>query len=431
MTTAPISQEWEEETLAALGLNGPPFAELTSEAFFFPSDQHLRAMDFMRRVLCSRVSAGVITGDKGAGKSLLARSFISTLDDRFMVAHVQRQDLSPREFLLEVLRQFGVPLEKDDRTNRRLLLSRYLMHQAGTGRICLVIVENAQAMHPTVLEELHHIAAIEAEGHRLIKLLLLGRPMLNNVVDSPRMRDLVPVGVPRVNIGPMSEDQVAAYVVHRLYAAGAHDPDKLIPHPLMAAIHALSRGIPAEINRLCARTLMLAATEALDAATPACLVAAAEQLEMGNTPLPDTEEQPPPSESNAAMLLISTPEGDDSVVPLRSPRILLGRGELADVSLDSAFVSRYHALIVREPGKDILIDLGSTNGMLVNSKRVVRRALQNRDLIQIGPVRVTYLSPTVVAEPVQPDTSATVAFARNDVESEHTVFAFGRFDETA
>lgn len=428
----PISQEWEEEILAALGLNEPPFAELTSEAFFFPSEQHLRAMDFMRRVLCSRVSAGVVTGEQGCGKSLLARSFLSTLDDRFMVAHVQRHDLSPREFLLEILRQFGVPLEKDDRTDRRLLLNRYLMHHAGSGRICLLIVENAQSMHPAVLEELRQVAAIEAEGHRLIKLLLLGRPMLNNVVDSPRMRDLVMAGVPRANIASLTEDQVAAYVVHRLYAAGARDPDRLIPHPLMPAIHVLSRGIPACINQLCARTLTLTATEGLDAATPGCLLAAAEQLELGSAVItPLTEEQAVPVESDQAMLLISTPEGGDGVVTLKSPRILLGRGELADISLESAFVSRYHALIVREPGKDILIDLGSTNGVLVNSKRVVRRTLRHRDLIQIGPARVTYLNPAV-AETIPPDTSATVAFARSgDAESEHTVFAFGRFDESA
>ena len=70
--------ELEAEVLAALELKEPPFAEMASDAFFFPSEQHLRALDFMRRVLCSRVNAGVITAEAGCGKSLLARYFLST-----------------------------------------------------------------------------------------------------------------------------------------------------------------------------------------------------------------------------------------------------------------------------------------------------------------------------------------------------------------
>jgi len=67
----------------------------------------------------------------------------------------------------------------------------------------------------------------------------------------------------------------------------------------------------------------------------------------------------------------------DAVVPLMINRILVGRSELADVRIDSAFVSRYHSLIVRENGCDLLIDLGSTNGVLVNGKRVVRAQLKH------------------------------------------------------
>jgi general secretion pathway protein A len=425
VVTAPSQDDWENEVVAALGLTEPPFADLTSEAFFFPSEQHLRAMDFMRRVLCSRVSAGVITGAKGCGKSLLARSFIATLDDRFLVAHIQRHDLSPREFLLEILRQFGLALDKDDRTDRRMLLERYLMHQVGTGRICLLIVENAQAMHPAVLEELRYIAAIESDGNRLIKLILLGQPMLNLVVDSPRMQALVPPGIPRVTIPSLSEDQV-----HRLYAAGAKDPDKLIPHILMSAVHALSRGIPSEVNRLCTRALAVAASEDETVVTPACLLAAAEALGLQESFQVDlTEAGGGGHETEQAMLLISAPDIPENVVALKAHRMLIGRGELADITIDSAFVSRYHALIVREPGKDLLIDLGSTNGVLVNSKRVVRRILKHRDLVQIGPAKVVYLNPNRGEGAIE-DPSATVAFARlGEAEMQNAVFAFGRFDE--
>jgi type II secretory pathway predicted ATPase ExeA len=417
---------WEEEVLATWGLSAPPFAEITADNYFFPGEQHLRALDFMRRVLCSQVSAGVLTGDKGVGKSLLVRVFLTGLDDRILVVHVQRTDMAPREFLLEILRQLGVELDRDDRTDRRLLLERYLSHQVSNGRICLLIIENAQSMQPLVLEELRHIASLESDGIRLIKLLLLGQPLLNYVVDSPRLNKLVPTGVPRVAITGLSEDQLANYVAHRLRAAGAHDPDHLIPHTLISLLYRLSGGVPAQVNKICSRALAVAAVDGLVAVNEQSVLTAAMQLGMAAAAPYDMV-----AISTEALLLVSVRGGVDSVQGLLQDRMLIGRSELADVRIDSAFVSRYHALIVREPSQDLLLDLGSTNGVLVNSRRVVRHVLQHRDLVQIGPARITYLNPAQTP-PAVADSSETLSFARTGAaNNEHTVFAFGRFNETS
>jgi general secretion pathway protein A len=428
---------WEEEVLATWGLDEPPFSEPAADNYFFPGEQYLRALDFMRRVLCSRVSAGVLTGDRGVGKSLLVRTFLASLDDRILVAHLQRTDLAPREFLQEVLRQFGVELDREDRTDRRLLMERYVSHQVSNGRICLLIIENAQSMQPLVLEELRHVASWEVDGLRLVKLLLLGRPLLNHVVDSPRLAKLVPSGVPRVSIAPLSEDQLSAYVAHRLGVAGAKDPDLVLPHTLMPLLHRLSGGVPSVVNRLCGRTLAVAAVEGLSVVNAQSVLSAALQLGM-DTSMDEPLVEEPGAETNTvlpsgeALLLISASGGVDDVIGMNHDRMLVGRSELADVRIDSAFVSRYHALVVREPGQDLLIDLGSTNGVLVNSKRLLRHVLQHRDLIQIGPARITYLNPAK-APAVPLDASETLSFARSDSANvdEHAVFAFGRFDDAS
>lgn len=425
---------WEEEVLAIWGLDEPPFSELAADNYFFPGEQYLRALDFMRRVLCSRVSAGVLTGERGVGKSLLVRSFIASLDDRILVAHLQRTDLEPREFLLEVLRQFGVDLDREDRTDRRLLLERYVTHQVSNGRICLLIIENAQSMQPLVLEELRHVASWEADGMRLVKLLLLGQPLLNHVVDSPRLTKLIPPGVPRVSIAPLSEDQLSAYVAHRLRVAGASDPDNVLPHTLMPLLHRLSGGVPLILNRLCGRTLAVAAVEGQSVVSTQSVLSAALQLGMDTSMaeclIADGEESGSAVAAGEALFLVSISGGVDSVVGITPARMLIGRSELADVRIDSAFVSRYHALAVREPGQDLLIDLGSTNGVLVNSRRVLRHVLQHRDLIQIGPARITYLNPAK-APAVPLDSSETLSFARagSANNDQHSVFAFGRFDD--
>ncbi len=418
-------------------LTGDPFADSRDDAFFFPAEQHVRAMDFIGQALWTRSRMAVVTADSGCGKSLLIRRLVRDLDERVVVASVSRLHSQPRAFLLDILRQFGFSLEDEDKTDRRRLIERFLRHQASMGRICLLIVENMQSAHPLVLEELRLLATIEAEGARVLKVLMLGCPSLNHVLDSPRMSESLMSVAPRFALAPLSEDQTAAYVAHRLRAAGASNPDALMPYTLMQQIHCCSGGVPAQINRLCARALACAAEEGLLTVAPTALDRAIGELGLQNRALPAIMQSAHAVDASGwnpdARLVIALQGMPDREVALASGRILIGRGEEADVRIDSVFVSRYHALIVRDGQHDLMLDLGSTNGLLVNSRRVLRRALQHRDMIQVGPAKVTYLN--VKAEPVTlPDPGETISFARPGFpvaaggDADSAVLAFGRPD---
>jgi type II secretory pathway predicted ATPase ExeA len=418
------------------GLATEPFVDSDGDAWFFPSDQHLRALEFMGHSLWTKARLGVVTAENGCGKSLLIRRLLKDLDERVTVASVQREHIGPREFLLEILRQYGFTLGDDDKTDRRRLLERFLAHQAGSGRLCLLIVENAQSMHPSVLEELRILASIAHEGVRVLKILLLGQPALSLVLESPRMAELVTGNVSRFSLAAFSEDQTAAYVAHRLRAAGAPNPDALMPYTLLPQIHACSLGVPANINKLCTRALIHAREEGASQVTASALDKAIEdlnwmrrRLRMENTVLDQVAALG--STPSPAKLVITMQGLVEREVGLKSDRSLIGRGEEADVRIDSVFISRYHALIVRDGNRDLLLDLGSTNGLLVNSRRILRRALRHRDLIQIGPARVMYINEQ--ANDVQPDPGETLCFARPGFpaaagEEEPTLLAFGRPD---
>ncbi len=422
------------------GLATEPFTDTEDPAFFFPSDQHLRALEFMGHSLWTRSRLGVVTADHGCGKSLLIKRLLKDLDERVTVATVQREHIGPREFLLEILRQFGFALGDDDKTDRRRLLERFLAHQAGTGRLCLLIVENAQSMHPSVLEELRCLAAVEHEGVRVLKMLLLGQPALNLVLESPRMIELMSGNVSRFSLNALTEDQTAAYVAHRLRAAGAPNPDALMPSALLSQIHACSLGVPANINKLCTRALVHARAEGASLVTESALDKAIEdlgwmrrRLRRENAVL---EQVAALSSTPSSARLVITMQGEaERQLSLNSDRMLVGRGEEADVRIDSVFISRYHALIVRDGNRDLLLDLGSTNGLLVNSRRILRRALRHRDLIQIGPARVMYINEQ--ANSVQLDPGETLLLARPGLpaaageEEPSTLLAFGRQDPLA
>lgn len=420
------------------GLSTAPFADSGEDAFFFPSDQHLRALEFMGHSLWTKARLGVVTAEHGCGKSLLIARLLKDLDDRIVAAAIQRENIGARDFLLEILRQFGFALEESDKTDRRRVLERFMAHQASMGRICLLIVENAQSMHPSVLEELRCLAAAEVDGTRVLKVLLLGQPSLNLVLESPRMAELVTAHVPRFSLGPLTEDQTAAYVAHRLRAAGAANPDALMPYTLMSQIHACSGGVPSRINQLCERALACALSEGAPLVTTSALDQAIDELRWQHlrpvaslAPVNRIEQgTAPPPRAKLVIAMQGLPERE---VTLESDRILVGRGEEADVSIDSVFVSRYHALIVHDNGQDLLLDLGSTNGLVVNSRRILRRALRHRDLIQVGPARVMYFNEHA-ATAAQPDPGETICFARPGFpqaageEEAGALLAFGRLD---
>lgn len=420
------------------GLVSAPFGDCIDDSFFFPSDQHLRALEFMGHILWGRSRLGVITAQHGCGKSLLISRFLREIDDHVVAAAVSRESLGPREFLLEVLRQYGFALEDDDKTDRRRMLARFLAHQGTMGRLCVLIVENAQQMHPSVLEELRYFAALEVEGSRVLKVLLLGQPALNRVLESPRMSELLTPGVMRFGLGALSEDQTAAYVAHRLRAAGAVNPDDLMPYTLMPAIFAASGGVPLRINQLCERALICAVADAENHVTAVALERA--RSELGWPAVPVRTHTMTASETFGASSpgrLVVTMQGlPDRETVLERDRSLIGRGEEADVRIDSVFVSRYHALIVHHEGQDLLLDLGSTNGLLINSRRIVRHVLKHEDVVQIGPAKVTYLN-VLAAPAVHPDPAETICFARpgfpmaaGEDDGTGTVIAFGQLDPT-
>jgi general secretion pathway protein A len=428
---APVSEQ------QPFGLHVAPFADTSDDAFFFPSDQHVRVLEFMGHAVWTRARMGVVIAEHGCGKSYLIRRLLRQVDERVVTAAVQRERIGPREFLAEVLQQFGITLDEHDKTDRRRVLERFLHHQTSLGRVCLLVVENAQSMHPSVLEELRHLAAIEVDGARALKVLLLGQPSLNLVLDSPRMSELIQESVPRLTLVPLTEDQTAAYVAHRLRAAGASNPDALVPIGLMHWIYACTGGVPGRINQLCQRAIAKAVEAGEARIDERALAAAIEDLGWRHLV--------PPAEMGAdgllarstartpAKLVISMQGVADREVELSVDRMIIGRGEEADVRIDSVFVSRYHALIVRDGADDLLLDLGSTNGVLVNSRRLPRRRLEHRDLVQIGPARVMYVNERQAQTP-RPDPGETLCLARPGFptaageEGSTRVLAFGRSD---
>jgi type II secretory pathway predicted ATPase ExeA len=427
MTQATINST--DSLIQTFGFLKPPFG-LVAEQELFRSGSHVGALEFMAEILWTRRRIGFVVGAAGCGKTVLARHFVSQLDERVIAGAILDPPLGPREFQTEILRQFGISLSDSDKADRGRLLENFLQHQLTMGRLCVLLIENAHQMHPAVLEELRALAAIRADDLQALKLIFLGPPAVHRVLTSPRMRMVIDEAIPSYALHALDEDETAAYIAQRLSIAGVANPEALIPAMLVGPIHVHSNGVPSTIDRLCTQLLLSTQAAGMDMATPEAfeqtIVQMGESMPMAPVIPLDTGDSP------RGRLIVST-QGDANVeIPLGEPssRILIGRSELADIHIDSVYVSRCHALIVRDRNKDLLIDLGSTNGVLVNSHRVTRKTLEHGDLIQIGPARVSYLNAEAVAPAA--DLDQTVSFARPGFTAEgdasHTgaVVGFGR-----
>jgi general secretion pathway protein A len=381
---------------AYLGLAREPFGDRLEEELFYPGEQHMRALAFMRDFLWVKENVAVVTAPRGCGKSVLIERFLAELDERVYAAELHSPDLDRRRFLKEMLGQFGLDLDDSDAELRQMLRT-FLQHQRSMGRVCLLVLENAQSMPAAVLDELSQLARLEFDRERVLKVLLVGTDALHRVVRSPGMASFVPRQVQTVSLSPFDPGEVGAYIVHRLRAAGAADPGTLLESPTIERIHALSGGVPEAIDDLCRHGFAFAAADGEAVLTLEHLRRAAGELGLpwredwtSTDPALLHRLTPPTANLANAKFLVTLQGQPEREVPLSLPRMLIGRSQAADLRIHSMYVSRHHALLVRERDHDVLIDLGSTNGVLVNSVRAQYHPLADRDLIQIGPARLVY-----------------------------------------
>jgi pSer/pThr/pTyr-binding forkhead associated (FHA) protein len=192
------------------------------------------------------------------------------------------------------------------------------------------------------------------------------------------------------HLRPMNRDETRQYLHSKLSAAGSDYPEFVFPDEVCRDIWRASGGWPGIVDRVA--LLALAQTDTLPVALlhvehPA--LPAGTWADNGNSDLAPDEIVPP-----APPRLIVTNNGSVmSDLTLEKARALIGRSEHNDISINSRFVSRHHALLVRHGASTFLMDLNSTNGTFVNSKRVSNHVLLHDDVITLGHHRIKFYDP--------------------------------------
>jgi general secretion pathway protein A len=279
-----------------------PFQLTPDHHFFFESREHSRAVSHLVYGLAQEEGFVVITGDIGAGKTMLVERLWSQLDDRrYLATRILTTQISGDDLLKMVARGFaaavmpaakqgddplkmvargfGMRIDGMDKPTLLLLLEQLFAERHGRGQRCLLIVDEAQNLPFSALEELRMLSNITIAGRAPFQGVLLGQPQFRQMLADIGLEQLRQRVIASYHLGPLNQDDTRDYVKHRLTTAGWTGGNPSFADAAFAAIYHHSDGIPRKINTLCSRVLLCGYLEEKRDISEALVEEVAEELQ--------------------------------------------------------------------------------------------------------------------------------------------------------
>src|SRR6186713_217629 len=379
-----------------------PFRLSPDPQFLFLSRAHARAKAYMESTIWFTDGFVVITGEIGAGKTTLIESFLRQLDSDVVIAQINQTQVTAVEFLQSVLVQFGFSPFKMKKAELIATINSFLIEQYAAGRKVLLIIDEAQNLSLKVLEEIRMLSGIEATKEKVLRIILAGQPELNEKLDSPELVQLTQRIRLRFHLGTLSREDLRSYVRHRLDVAGA-DGREIFAEDTYPEIFRYTGGVPRLVNTLCDTAMMAAFNEDRDFVTVADIASSVEELqwlEFASRTMAIAAKVASASSGGGdhagralSKLVLSTAGNTVSELHLIPGRKVIGRTPDNDLQIDSKFISRHHCQVVTgSDGITVIEDLNSTNGIVVQGKRVRRHTLRDGDVVSIGQHEILYVN---------------------------------------
>ncbi|MCW5699014.1 MAG: AAA family ATPase [Rhodospirillales bacterium] len=234
---------------AFYGFSEKPFSLIPDPDFLYLSKGHQLALNLLEYGLTEQTGFVVITGEVGSGKTTLVRQLLNTVSDEVVIGLITNTHQSFGELLQWIALAFDMDCRDKDKVGLYQDFVNFLIEQYASSRRTVVIIDEAQNLSLSALEELRMLSNINADKDYLLQLILVGQPELLRKLKRPQLRQFVQrVGVD-YHLGPLSIEDTIGYVRHRIEVAGG-DPN-LFDEFACAAVHHYTQGVPRLTNILC------------------------------------------------------------------------------------------------------------------------------------------------------------------------------------
>ncbi|NQX87739.1 MAG: AAA family ATPase [Halioglobus sp.] len=242
-------------------LAAEPFRLSPDHRFCFEHESYTRAYAYMTYAFRRAEGFVMITGRPGTGKTTLIGDLLEGLArERVTVAQLVCTQLQADDLLRSVAYTFGIESTGQPKSELLLRLSERFNRWQKENRRALLVVDEAQDLALTAMEELRLLTNIQQGGEPLLQVFLLGQPELRDLVMSPDMEQVHQRIVAASHIEGLQEDETEAYVMHRLQSVQWRG-DPAIDRAIFPLIHKFSEGIPRRINLICSRLFLLGSVE--------------------------------------------------------------------------------------------------------------------------------------------------------------------------
>ena len=248
-----------------------PFEITPDPSFLFPTTKHNEALAALYYGVRKRKGFVVLTGEVGTGKTMLLRCLLQLLKrgNDVAYAYIFNGLLSPAEFLQYVAGDFGLSTANKNKGELLLEIAKFVIARSQKNLTTLLVVDEAHQLSTSILEEIRLLTNLETANGKLLQILLVGQPELDEKLDSFELRQLKQRIAFRSQLTALDLTETKGYVERRLQIAGRNTPDScLFPPETIEAIYHHSGGLPRVINTICENSLIAAYAKQLRSVTP-------------------------------------------------------------------------------------------------------------------------------------------------------------------
>ena len=238
------------------GLTSQPFSIAPNPDFLFLSARHAEALAHLRYGLGEAGGFVLLTGEVGTGKTTVSRCLLQELTDQTEVAFILNPTLNELELLAAICDQLKIRYKKSEASLKMLTdkITNRLMKNHQSGKNTILIIDEAQHLQPAVLEQLRLLTNLETNTKKLLQVILIGQPELQQLFQRQDLRQLAQRMTARYHLMPFTEQEVQQYISYRLQVAGCSRP--VFTSSAVKKLFQLSGGIPRLLNLICDRALL-------------------------------------------------------------------------------------------------------------------------------------------------------------------------------
>ncbi|WP_407332133.1 AAA family ATPase [Enterovibrio sp. 27052020O] len=238
-------------------LTESPFAIVPNPKFYFLSERHKEALSHVLSGIEDGGGLALLTGEVGTGKTTTMKAMLERLPEKTQVATILNPSVSVLELLQTLCDELGVEYREEDSFKRLYdAIADKLFNNESKGIQTILLVDEAQHLMPDVLEQLRLLTNIETSYRKLLKVILIGQPELQQMLRQPNLRQLAQRITTRYHLMPLTPDEVHQYITHRISCAGGLEP--LFEASAVKLIAKETGGVPRLVNVVCDQSLKLA-----------------------------------------------------------------------------------------------------------------------------------------------------------------------------